>query len=333
MAKGYHHLTRDQRCQIYALKAIKFKGGIPQAEIAREVGVSASTVSRELKRNGGKKGYRYVQAQNWTKERRSKASQQIKKFTEPVKQAVEDALKSGWSPEQIEGRFKLENKPCVSHEWIYQHLWADKKAGGKLYLNLRHCRKKYQKRGAKTAGRGCIPHRIDITERPQEANDKSQVGHLEGDLIIGAQHQGALLTQVDRYSKFAFISKVPNKTAQAICTATQEKLAPFLAHLHTITYDNGKEFAWHQTITATTGLRCFFATPYHSWERGLNEHTNGLIRQYFPKSMNLSVLSEQEIQAVEDALNDRPRKVLHYQTPREVFLQATHPPPNVALQT
>jgi IS30 family transposase len=316
MAKGYHHLTYEQRCQIYTLKAM----GLSQAEIARQLSITRSTLSRELKRNTGKRGYRYQQAQQKARERRSQASTKPRRMTEEWVSQIEADLREEWSPVQIEGRLKQKGY-SISHERIYQHVWFDKKQGGTLYTHLRHAGKKYNHRSSGKGGRGCIPHRIDIKDRPAVVDEKSRIGDWEGDLIIGAHHQGALLTYVDRKSKFTKIVKLPHKTAAAVLAGTRETLGPIAKFVHTITYDNGKEFAGHLDISKELQAQCFFATPYHSWERGLNEHTNGLIRQYFKKSSDFSTLTPEEIQRVEDKLNNRPRKVLQFKTPREVFMQ------------
>lgn len=326
MAKGYRHLTHDQRCQIYTLKATK----LPQSAIAKTLNITPSTISRELKRNAGKRGYRYKQAHELAMRRRCLASQRARKMTPELIANIEDGLQKKWSPDQISGRLKMANI-SISHERIYQHVWADKARGGLLYKHLRHAGRKYNKRSSSSAGRGCIPNRTDIKDRPPIVESKSRIGDLEGDLIIGAKHKGALLTYVDRHSKFSKIAKLPNKTANAVCTGTAKVLLNFAEKIRTITFDNGKEFSAHLSISRDIGAPCFFATPYHSWERGLNEHTNGLIRQYFPKKSDLSILTDEQVQFVEDALNNRPRKVLQYRTPREVFF-GEQDPQSVALQ-
>jgi len=210
---------------------------------------------------------------------------------------------------------------------------ADKKSGGALYTHLRRRGKKYNRRGAKTAGRGCIPNRVDIQERPKIVESKSRMGDWEGDTIIGAGQQGVILSLVDRKSKFTLLAKMEGKYAGQVPDLIKQcfKRLPTKVTSHTITFDNGKEFSRHQSITKKTGLRCYFATPYHSWERGLNEHTNGLVRQYCPKGSNLTHYADEDIQYVEDQLNNRPRKVLGYQTPREVFLGISKPQ-RIALQ-
>lgn len=325
MAKGYHHLTQEQRCQIYTLNTM----GLSQAAIARQLSITPSTLSRELKRNKGKQCYRYKQAHTFATERRYQASTQVRRMTPKLIARIEKALQKQWSPEQISGRFKTEGI-LISHESIYLHVWADKQRGGLLYKHLRHAGKKYTKRSSGKAGRGHIPHRIDIKDRPAIVETKSRRGDWEGDLIIGGEHKGALLTHVDRKSKFTKIAKLPNKTAKAVLVGIKKSLSPLAQFVLSITYDNGMEFAGHLDISKMLQSQCFFATPYHSWERGLNEHTNGLIRQYVPKKSDLSILTHQQVQRIEDALNDRPRKVLQFRTPREDFFGTQ--PPLVALR-
>jgi len=315
MPKSYHHLIRDQRSQIYALKS----NGLEQQDIAAHLGVHPSTISRELNRNRGERAYRFHQADTFATERRAAASSEPKRMIPGVVKIIEEKIQEKWSPEQISGRLKLEEGICISHESIYQHVWADKQQGGKLYTHLRHSGKKYNKRSSDKAGRGCIPNRIDIKERPAVVEEKSRLGDWEGDLIIGAKHQGAILSIVDRKSKFTLLGKLKNKAADGVVKATKDcfdRLSDPI--VHTIAYDNGKEFSSHELISELLDAQCYFATPYHSWERGLNEHTNGLVRQYLPKSTDLSAVTAKEIQKIENALNDRPRKILSYWTPKEM---------------
>ena len=318
----YHQLTTEERSQIYALKST----GKKQNEIAQHLGMSASTICRELQRNAGKKGYRYKQANAKATQRRHNASCRALKMTTPLIEIVEKKLFEKWSPEQIAGVLRSSGI-MISYESIYQHIWKDKKEGGILYTYLRHRGKKYHRRGAKTAGRGCIPDRVDITERPKIIESKRRLGDWEGDTIIGAKQQGVILSLVDRKSKFTLLAKMNGKYANQVPSLIKKHLkrVPKKVGGHSITFDNGKEFSKHKRITKLTGLRCYFATPYHSWERGLNEHTNGLVRQYFPKKSNLEDYSAEEIQNVENQLNNRPRKVLGYRTPREVYLGIKRP--------
>lgn len=325
--KGYRHFDQDSRCQLYIFKS----SGMRQCEIAKRLGVSASSVSRELKRNAGGCNYFYKQAHSLSVARRREANARPTCLTAPNIVRIEQHLKEEWSPEQISGRLRCSGV-SVSHESIYRHVWKDKREGGSLYLNLRRSGKKYNKRSAGKAGRGCIPNRVDIEHRPSVVEDKSRIGDWEGDTIIGAKHQGALLTYVDRKSKFTLITKLEEKKADQVREATLRRFSEFPDLVKTITYDNGKEFSKHESIGKQLGASCYFAKPYHSWERGLNEHTNGLIRQYLPKSTNLKLVSNDEIKRIERLINDRPRKVLNYRTPREVFLTAVNTMEKIALQ-
>ena len=315
MAKAYHHVTRDIRSQIYALKAT----GTSLHKIATIVERDVSTISREIKRNTGGRGYRFKQADEKAVERRENASRTPKKLTRTLVAIIEEKILEDWSPDQISGRLKDDDIASISHETIYQHIWEDKRTGGILYKHLRHNGKKYNKRSSSTAGRGCIPNRVDITERPQIVEQKARIGDWEGDTVISAISKTALLTVVDRHSKFTRIKKIGRKTAENVRFAMNVVMRslPVL----TVTYDNGMEFAAHQGIAADLKAHCYFAAPYHSWERGLNEHTNGLIRQYLPKSVDFKDITDDEIQAIEDRLNNRPRKILGYKTPMEVMMK------------
>ena len=317
MPQGYHHVTQDIRSQIYALKAI----GTSLHKISAIVGRHVSTVSREIKRNTGGRGYRYKQDDAKAVERRENASRTPQKLTPTLVTIIEKNLLEKWSPDQISGRLKEKNIASISHETIYQHIWRNKRAGGVLYKQLRHNGKKYNKRSSGKAGRGCIPNRVDITERPQIVEQKTRIGDWEGDTVISAVSKAALLTVVDRHSKFTRIKKIGRKTAENVRIAMKEVMNSL--PVYTVTYDNGMEFAAHQGIAADLNAQCYFAAPYHSWERGLNEHTNGLIRQYLPKSMDFKDVTDDEIQVIEDRLNNRPRKILGYKTPMEVMM--THP--------
>ena len=319
-------MTRDTRCQIYALKAT----GKSYRSIAKQLGFHVSSVSREVKRNTGSRGYRYAQADQKAKKRRSQASQTFKKMTSTLISQIKEKLAQGWSPEQISGRFKADGFHKISHETIYKFVWKDKKAGGDLYKNLRHKAKKYNKRSSKTAGRGLIPNRVDIKERPTIVEKKERLGDFEGDTIIGAHHQGALLTHVDRASKYAFITKLDHKKADLVVEAIKD-FKKLSNKVHTITNDNGKEFAGHEKIKELIGADIYFATPYHSWERGLNEHTNGLIRQYLPKSTDFTKVTHDMVQIIQDRLNHRPRKVLNFKTPHEIFIMGLKTDDCVAL--
>ena len=319
MPKGYRHLTYDKRCQIYAL----LKSGCAKAEVARQIGVHRSTITKELKRNTGRKGYRYIQAQEKASARRVAASGAPRKMKPGLVREIEEKLtQEQWSPDQISGWLRRQGRACVSCERIYRHIWKDKRNGGGLWRHLRHNGKKYNKRKGKNSGRGLIPGRVDIAERPAIVAEKRRIGDWEGDTIIGRSPKGAILTHVDRKSKYTKLAILPDKSAASVQKACDASLLPIAHKIETITYDNGKEFAGHAQIAAKLGAQIYFAKPYHSWERGLNEHTNGLVRQYFPKGSDFSTLTPADVQRVEDKLNSRPRKALGYKTPSEVFFAA-----------
>lgn len=329
MPKGYHHLTKFERCQIEVLMN---RGDLPK-DIAEAINVHVTTVKREIKRNSGSIGYRYIQAHKKSLERRKNASQDRSKITESVITYIVEKLLLQWSPEQISGRLKLEKNISISHETIYQLIWLEKSIGGKLYKNLRHQGKKYNKRSKGKAGRGCIPNRVDIDKRPSIVEEKSRLGDWELDTIIGAGKKGGIVSIVDRASKLTKLQVVSRKTSIEVQEAIVKSLLPIKNFVKTLTSDNGKEFSRHEHVSKELESGFYFAKPYHSWERGLNEHTNGLIRQYFPKGMKFKGITNNELQKVEDLLNNRPRKVLEFKTPIEVFDHLSKKSYNCALQT
>jgi transposase, IS30 family len=309
--RTYKQLTYEQRCQIEALK----KSGISQQAIAKLIGVSQSSVSRELSRNTGLRGYRHDQAQRKSIERRQ-ATAKLHKMTAPLIDEINDKLFLKWSPEQISGWLLVNKRVCISHEIIYQHVWADKVAGGDLYKYLRRRTRKYKVRGSTGKTRsGQIKNRISIDERPQVVDEKGRVGDWEIDTVIGKNHKGALVTIVERLTLFTVSMRVKSKRAKEVTAATLCLLTPFKGLVHTITSDNGKEFAYHEKIAAALECDFYFAHPYHSWERGLNENTNGLLRQYFPKSTDFKTVSVAAVKKSVDQLNNRPRKTLAFKTP------------------
>jgi IS30 family transposase len=315
--KVYHHLKDDDRSQLYILNKSLFN----QREIADLLGINQSTVQRELKRNSGKRGYRFKQAQKLAQDRRKSASKKAaKKMTPKMLTIIVQKLRQDqWSPEQISGWLKKNLSLSISHETIYTYIWKEKKSGGNLYTCLRRRGKKYNKRGSKNAGRGLIPNRIDISERPDIVDQKTRIGDWELDTIIGKNHIGALVSAVDRKSKFTKLMLVLNKTARQVTDALVSMLTLLKTAVHTMTADNGKEFAFHQEAAATLEAAFYFARPYRSWERGLNEHTNGLVRQYFPKKTRFDTISQDDVLRVQNLLNSRPRKILNFKTPLEVL--------------
>lgn len=328
MPKGYHHLTYDLRCQIYTLK----KSGLSQNLIAEQLKISQPTVSKELKRNRGEKGYRHKQAHEKALNRRSKESSNKKKLTQTILFKVEKMLDQKLSPEQISGRLKRVENIKISHESIYQHIWKNKKNGGDLYKNLRQQGKKRNKRGCKKAGRGLIPDRVGIENRPKIVELKERVGDWEGDTIVGKDHRGAIVSMVERKTKLLRLHLLNSATAKETSTAIKVMLKPLKKYVKTITTDNGKEFAAHKEVAKKLRAEFYFARPYRSCDRGLNENTNGLVRQFFPKGTDFTKLTYEEVRIVEKMLNDRPRKLLQFKTPNEEFLHLTGRKPTYALR-
>jgi IS30 family transposase len=314
MTGTYQQLTYEQRCQVSALK----KSGCSQREIAEVIGTSQPTVSRELARNTGERGYRHRQAQDRTNRRRAEAARPSK-MTPNMIAVIESKLRVEWSPEQISGWLLSDQKQLISHESIYLHIWAEKQAGGDLYTYLRRQGKKYDKRRNGKSTRGHIKNRVSIDDRPGIVDEKSRIGDWEIDTVIGKGHSGALVTIVERVTKFTVSAQVNSKSAADVTKATISLLKPFMDVVHTITADNGKEFSYHEKISKELSADVYFAHPYSSWERGLNENTNGLLRQYFPKSTDFKKVNQIEVRRALKRLNSRPRKDLNFKTPAQLM--------------
>ena len=311
---AYKQLTQEQRYQIAAF----MKAGFNQKQIALEIQVHPATISRELRRNRGLRGYRPRQAQLLADNR--KLAKQKKRICARTWRKIESHLSEQWSPEQITGYLKRHNQETVSPEWIYQYIYRDKKAGGSLFKNLR-CQKKRRKRYGKNSRRGQIPNRRMIRERPAVVTERRRTGDWEADTIIGKRHRHAIVTFVERKTGYCLIKPIKRKTAPEVKEAALELLAPVKEQVHTITSDNGREFAGHEEIAARLEADFYFANAYHSWERGSNENLNGLVRQYFPKKMDFANLTDCQVRVAQDKLNNRPRKRLGYRTPNELFFK------------
>jgi transposase, IS30 family len=315
---SYTHLTADERYQIDDLR----REGHSQKQIAETLGRSESTLSRELERNKGDRGWRPRQAHHKAEERlaRRGAANVGRISDEAWKYARKHLQADQWSPEQIAGRIKLEGFATISHETIYQRVLQDKKEGGTLHQNLR-CKKKRKKRyGSARSARGTIPGRVDIDQRPKVVDARTRVGDWEGDTIIGNYTGGAVIaSMVERKSRYTILAKAKDKTTAAVIESINNRMLPIAALILTITLDNGREFTMHDMLSLVLGADVFFAKPYHSWERGLNENTNGLVRQYYPKKSSFDKITKSELLSVEKKLNSRPRKCLNYKTPTEVL--------------
>ena len=289
------------------------KDGKTQSQIAKLLNRHKSTISREIGRNTGNRGYRPRQACLLAKGR-SLGSRNATQITATDWGKAVDCLLEQWSPVQIAAQVG------ISHKTIYRHVYADKAAGGSLWEQLR-CQKKRKKRYASGRDRrGQIVGRRPISERPAYIETRAQVGHWEGDTVIGAAHKHAVVTLVERKSGYALIAKVQNKTAELVGNAIITKLGPLSPLVKTLTFDNGKEFAEHQRIDTALQSTTYFADPFASWQRGSNENFNGLLRQYIPKKRPLSTVTDEELRMIQDRL--RPRKRLGFKTPNEVFMQS-----------
>jgi IS30 family transposase len=305
----YKHLSEEERYTISA----EHKRSTSLREIARQLGRSVSSISREIKRNTGGRGYRPKQANALARERRHVQSQYFRAFGIAF---VAYLLSEKWSPEQIHGALTARGWLDVpSHEWIYQHVYADKAAGGQLHKHLR-AQKPYKKRSGTNERRGSITCRTSIHERPPEIETRERLGDFEGDTVVGEKHKGALVTLVDRKSLFTLMKMLPSKHTANVVQACVDLLKPVGAL--SVTFDNGKEFAAHMRLREV-GIDTFFADPYCSVQRARNENTNGLIRQYLPKGCPFVGVSDDFVAKVQDALNHRPRKTLNWLTPTQVL--------------
>lgn len=323
-------LTLNQRYQIES----SLSQGMSLSMIGSLINKDKSVVCREISRNSDARSGKYKAELAHNKAQyRHKTKKKKVRFTPEIKEHVCNKLKDDFSPEQIVGRAKLDHIQCVSHETIYQFIWKDKKAGGRLFKHLRNNGKKYRKRGQRKDTRGLITERVDIDQRPEIVEKKERIGDLEIDLIVGKNHKQAILTINDRASGLLTMDKVSSKQAIEIERKSVELLENYGPLLHTITSDNGKEFANHKNIAEQLDIDFYFAKPYHSWQRGANENLNGLIRQYFAKDYDFTTIQKTQIQNVQNILNNRPRKRFGYRTPNEIFALKLNQQSSVAFIT
>lgn len=326
MSKVYSHLTQEQRYKLEAL----VKAGLKKSQIAIQLGVDRSTIYRELNRNKQKRGgYNGSFAQELSVERKERFSAQRKMNPAMEKYITGRLTKEQWSPEQIKGYCSANSIEMVSHERIYQFIWEDKQQGGTLYKHLRTGDKKYRKRyGSGKASRGIV-NRVSIEERPGIVDQKLRFGDWEIDTVIGKNHKGAIVVIVERKSGFFLMKKLNGKDAAELAKAVVRLLAPFKGKVFTITSDNGLEFAEHEVMAKKLEAKFYFAHPYSSWERGLSENTNKLVRQYIPKKSSFENITDMEINDITMKINKRPRKKLGFKNPLYVFLSSFNK--NVAL--
>ena len=330
-AMTYKHLTREERYQIHTLR----RQGVSLGCIAAELGRNSSTISRELQRNSAPSGYKPAHAHDKALARQSGRCN-AQHFSADQWTHVEGLLRLSLSPQQVSGRLRLEKAMCISTESIYQRAYRDKAQGGDLVSYLR-CQKVRRKRYASgQERRGQLSNRNCISLRAAVVEQRSRIGDWEGDTVIGKNHKGVLVTLVERKSRYTLACQVASRHSPGVTEAVIALLRPHKRQCHTLTFDNGKEFAEHAFIAQCLSARVYFAHPYCSWERGLNENHNGLLRQYFPKKTNFLKVGQHEVNDAVYLLNHRPRKCLGYRTPHEIFFGLKMQPitlPSVALCT
>lgn len=310
---SYQQLTEGKRYQISALLA----QGSSAIVIAELLGIHRSTVYRELKRNSLQASYDPGTAHQQAVQRRVSACKY--RVSEQVVRYVELALSWLWSPEQISGVSKLIGLP-VSHEWIYRHVATDKVLGGKLYKFLRQGHKRYRK--GSNSKRSVIPDPRLIDDRPAIVETRERFGDWEVDTVMGKHGTGALVTLAERKTRMYLVRRIDAKRAVDVRDAIIDMLMPYAAHVHTITADNGSEFVEHKAVADALNADVYFAHPYSSWERGLNENFNGLLRQFIPKGSDLRLITDEDVRRAEKSLNLRPRKCLGFRQPEVVFQES-----------
>ena len=310
---AYNRVTSQERILIHQWK----QEGFSLRKMAALLFRSPSTISREIKRNSGRRGYRPKQAQALAEERAKRPGP--RRFTEAVRKDAEGKLRQGWTPDIICGRARLEGRAHVCKETVYKHIYADAANGGDLWTHLPRAKRRRKRRRPRQDGRrrGVIPGRRGIETRPAEVELRLKVGHWEGDLVVGKNGSGYLVTLVERVTRFALVGWSPGKEADAVALVIVDLFMKSGIPIDGITFDNGKEFARHELIAQELHADVFFARPYPSRARGTNEHTNALLRRISPKEASFAAFGGEDLRRIDTFLNDRPRKCLGWMTPRE----------------
>jgi IS30 family transposase len=312
----YRQITYEER---YTLGLLR-RQGLSPAAIARVLGRHRSTILREVRRNRAASDGTYrPQLADWYARGRRSRSRRNSHFGGNDFRLVERLLRRRWSPEQISGRLRKDKTLEISHETIYRHTWKDKADGGDLYKSLRCATKKRRKRHNTYDSRGRLAGKRHISERPGWVEKRKSIGHWEVDTVVGAGAKDCVATLVERKTGFTMLGKLPDRCKLSMSKRLRSLIRREQASFKTITADNGTEFHDYEAVEHTTGAKFYFATPYHSWERGSNENLNGLLRQYLPKRSNLAGLTQRQCDAIARQLNTRPRKRLGYRTPEECF--------------
>ena len=321
MGMNYRQLNAEERSALAALRRV----GLSQAAIAGELGRHRSTVWRELRRNAAPHDgwYRAGRAEERAVARR-KRSRRNSQFGSAELGRVEELLQEEWSPEQVSGHLGRTGELAISHETIYRHVWRDLKAGGTLHLHLRGARKQCRKRYGRNDSRGRLAGKRRIGERPAAVESRERSGHWEIDTVMGeslGESSDCILTLVERKTGYVLIGKLGARTAAEANRSVLELMARHPGRVRTITADNGTEFHWYAKVEAVSRVKFYFATPHHSWERGTNENTNGLIRQYLPKGHSMAGVTQGQCDRIAEQLNSRPRKRHGYKTPNQCFFR------------
>jgi len=314
----YHQITFAER---YTLGLLR-QGGLAPAAIARVLGRHRSTIGREVRRNGtARDGCYRPQLADWYACGRRARSRRNRRFTADEWTRVQTLVREDWSPEQIAGRLRADQELAISHETIYRYLWADKHAGGTLYRHLRGARKQRRKRYGRYDSRGRLAGKRSITTRPPIVDARTQLGHWEGDTVLGASQAGpCVLSLVERKTGYLVLGQLRQRTTAAVNRRATSLIQAQAQPVRTITVDNGTEFHGYAAIEQATAAEFYFATPHHAWERGTNENTNGLLRQYLPKRQSMAHLTQADCDRIALKLNRRPRKRLGYRTPEECYV-------------
>jgi len=314
----YHQITLEERYSLGLLRQCS----VSPATVARVLGRHRSTIGRELQRNATPRDQCYrPQLADWYARGRRSRSRRNHRFSPAAWERVRALLQADWSPEQVAGRLRRDGELTISHETIYRYIWADKHAGGTLYRHLRGARKRRRKRYGRYDSRGRLAGKRPIATRPAAAETRAQVGHWEADTMLGAGQAGpCVLSLVERKTGYLVLGKLRRRTSAEVNHRAQPLIRAQPRRVQTITVDNGTEFHEYAALERATGIRFYFATPHHAWERGTNENTNGLLRQYLPKRRSMARLTQSDCNRIATKLNRRPRKRLGYRTPEECYV-------------
>ena len=315
----YRQITFAER---YTLGLLR-RRGCSAATIARVLGRHRSTISREVHRNRAHADGTYrPQLADWYARGRRSRSRRNRQFLSAQWARIQGLLREDWSPEQVAGWLRRRGELTISHETIYRYIWADKQAGGTLYQHLRGARKQRRKRYGRYDSRGRLAGKRWITERPPSVATRTELGHWEADTMLGASQAGpCVFSMVERKSGYLLLGQLEQRTSAFVNARARQLIGAQRSPVRTITVDNGTEFHEYAKLERTTGTRFYFATPHHAWERGTNENTNGLVRQYLPKRQSMAHLTQHDCNRIATKLNRRPRKRLGFQTPEECYAE------------